>query len=189
MKLTELTPVPIPEFIASDRLVIKRHEESFAAKMFHTIDADRVRLQTYLPWVATTLSAKDTLEYIRIMEVARERFIGFDYSMFRKSDGEYIGNIGVHTIAWKHRRCELGYWVTQTGEGHGFVTEAVKALESELFGAGFHRIEIRCSTLNARSASVPKNCGYELEGELKEDTIENGIYRTTLVFGKLAHAK
>jgi hypothetical protein len=67
------------------------------------------------------------------------------------------------------------------------MSEAVSALEKACFDLGFHRVEIRCSSKNVRSASVPEKCGYILEGKLKEDVFEMGDKRSTLIYGKLKH--
>ena len=36
---------------------------------------------------------------------------------FRKEDAVSMGNLGVHTIAWESRCCELGYWILGDFEG------------------------------------------------------------------------
>ena len=96
-----------------------------------------------------------------------------------------MGNIGVHSIKWDLLSCELGYWILGDFEGHGYMSEAVKVLESELFKMGFNRVQIRCNDLNKRSANVPQACGYIYEGTIRQDAIELGKFRNTMVFGKL----
>lgn len=96
-----------------------------------------------------------------------------------------MGNIGVHSIQWDQHRCEIGYWILGDFEGNGYVSEAVRALENALFKVGFNRIEIRCNTRNARSARVPRSCGYTHEGTLRQDGIDLGKFRDTMIFGKL----
>lgn len=96
-----------------------------------------------------------------------------------------MGNIGIHLIDWNHNRCEIGYWILGDYEGQGFISEAVTALEKKCFEIGFHRIQIRCSSKNKKSAGVPVRCGYVLDGILKQDALENGEYRDTMVYGKV----
>jgi ribosomal-protein-serine acetyltransferase len=186
MSVLGLHPHPLPEFISSPRLVLKRHEESVAPKMFQTVQDERARLSKHLSWIESVRTIADMKLYLELTDGAWQRDHAFEYGIFRKSDTEYLGNMMVHTISWPNRRCELGYWITEKAEGQRYISEAARALESHLFQAGFHRIEIRCSTENQRSAYIPKSCGYHLEGELKEDSIENGKYRNTLLFAKLA---
>jgi RimJ/RimL family protein N-acetyltransferase len=128
---------------------------------------------------------EDEQTYIRM---TRERWDGhelFDFGIFRASDQAYLGNVGVHSISWEHRRCELGYWLAGPYEGQGYMAEAVTALERMLFAMGFNRIEIRCSSANVRSSAVPRRLGYRLEGSLRQDCVEKGTYRDTWVFARI----
>jgi ribosomal-protein-serine acetyltransferase len=153
--------------------------------MFRYVDQDRERLREFLPWVDQTKTVEDEAGFIRMTHEKWETGELFDFGIFRKSDGTYLGNVGVHSISWQHHRCELGYWILGNFEGQGYMSEAVRALEAELFGLGFNRIEIHCSSSNLKSAAVPKRCGYQLEGVHRQDTIELGEYRDTFVFAKL----
>ena len=71
--------------------------------------------------------------------------------------------------------------------GMGLITEAVQLLEAECFRLGFHRIEIRCSSKNEKSALVALRNNFVLEGYLKDEMIENGQFRDTFIFAKRAN--
>ncbi|MCM2267790.1 MAG: GNAT family N-acetyltransferase [Elusimicrobiales bacterium] len=174
-----------PELIGAPRLELRKHVLDLAETMYRYVDQDRQRLRVFLPWVDTTRSVDDEAAYIRMTHASWEKGTLFDYGLFERETGTYMGNIGVHNIAWAHDRCEFGYWILSSFEGKGFISEAVGALEKVCFGLGFHRLEIRCSSRNPRSAAVPRRLGYSLDGTLKEDAIEQGSYRNTLVFAKL----
>lgn len=174
-----------PELIASPRLELRKHKLELAETMFNYVDQDRTRLRIFLPWVDAVNSVEVEANYIRMTHAGWEKGTLFDYGLFERETGTYMGNVGVHNIAWAHDRCEFGYWILGKFEGKGFTSEAVEALEKVCFGLGFHRLEIRCSSHNPASAAIPRKLGYALDGTLKEDTIEQGAYRDTLVFGKL----
>ena len=181
-----LKRTPLPDFLISPRVLLRRHETDFAALMYAAVDQDRARLGVFLPWVEQTKKLEDTIGYIKM---AREKWDSgelFDYSMFLEKGGAYVGNIGIHTISWDHRRCEVGYWILGAYEGQGLMAEALRALERALFAVGFNRVEIHCSSANARSAGVPRRGGYRLEGQLRQDRIESNGYTDTLIFGKLS---
>jgi ribosomal-protein-serine acetyltransferase len=171
--------------IKAERITLKRHSLELAAEMFAAVEKDRERLRRFLPWVDQTKKLEDEQGFIQMTLDKWETFEHFDFGLFRKSDGAYLGNIGVHRLEWGDQRCELGYWIFGAHEGQGFMAEAVRALEQELFGMGFNRIEICCSSLNLRSAGVPRRCGYHLDGVMRQDGIENGKFRDTMVFSKL----
>jgi RimJ/RimL family protein N-acetyltransferase len=175
----------LPEKIEASKVTLKRHSLETAAKMFSYVDADRERLGEFLPWVKDTKTVEDEIEYIKMTHEKWKMGTLFDYSIFEGEKGEYIGNVGLHTISWVHDRCEIGYWILGRFEGGGLISAAVSALEETCFDLGFNRIEIRCSSFNRKSAGVPKRLGYQLDGVLREDSREGGKYSDTLVFSKL----
>ena len=176
----------LPERIEGSRVVLRRHELELAELMFRAVDQDRKRLRRFLPWVDQTLEVIDELAYIQLARDRWDEQTLFDYGLFRRDDGAYLGNVGVFALQWRDDVCELGYWICEASEGQGYVSEAVRTLEATLFQVGFHRIEIRCSSLNLRSSRIPERNGYRLEGTLRESAIEHGQYRSTLVYGKLS---
>ncbi len=174
--------------LLGNRIYIKKHDEYLAETMFYYVDSDRERLGKFLPWVLFSKTVQDELNYIRHTHRCWDDGTIFDFGIFLKENNLYIGNIGVHTIHWKNNRCEIGYWILGKFEGQGYVSEAVRLLEKHLFEIGFHRIEIRCSSLNFRSANVPVSCGYFFEGILKDNTldIEYEKYSDMYVFSKIS---
>ena len=182
------TPQPLPpESLRTQRLLLRKHEVSLARRMFEFIDRDRARLAEFLPWAPSIRSVDDEEKYILQTRESWQKGQMFAYGIFLAEEGDegYMGNVGVHNVSWSDRRAELGYWIGSPYEGRGYVTEAVRAIGEMLFEVGFHRIEIHCSTLNARSAGVPERCGYRLEGTLRENAVESGAFRDTRVYAKL----
>ena len=151
---------------------------------FAAIEKDRVRLSRFLPWVDFTKSEKDSEHYLEQCLKNRENFDGFDYGIYLKN-GDFIGNIGLHTVSRASARAELGYWIAGEHEGKGYISEAVRALSAGCFDAHFHRLEIRCNAENFRSDHVARAAGFLLEGELREDCLENASWRNTRIYGLL----
>jgi len=174
-----------PKKLESQRLILRKLAPKLAVTMFEYVDKDRKRLEKFLPWTPHIKSVKDELAFINTTAAAWKDFKNFDFGIFRKEDSLYMGNIGVHSISWKNHSCEIGYWILGDFEGYGYMSEAVRCLESALFQIGFNRIQIRCSTINRRSANVPKACAYRHEGTLRQDGIDLGKFRDTDVFSKL----
>lgn len=176
----------LPELIEGSRVLLRPHHPELAVLMFQTIDGDRDRLGRFLPWVPHNKTVSDSETYIRETTRKRESFESFDYAIYRATDGTYLGNAGLHSIAWERARCEIGYWIAGPFEGQGYVRDAVDALTRACFKAGFHRVEIRCAPANERSAKVPLSLGFRFEARLEEDSSENGVWRDTLVFAALS---
>lgn len=175
----------LAEFLDGERIYIKKHDVELAQTMFDYVQEDRERLERFLPWVEFINTVEDEKNYILSTHERWSGFTYFDYGIFLKDGDVYLGNIGVHSIRWKHNCAELGYWILGKFEGQGYMSEAVKIIEKHLFKVGFHRVQIRCSDLNDRSSGVPERCGYVYEGTAREDAIEKGEYRNTKTFSKL----
>lgn len=173
------------EFLEGERIFLRRHELAVAPAMYAVIDRDRARLSRFMPWAPHTKSQKDSEEFLRLTHMDWQDQKIFDYGIYLKSDRSFLGGAGVHTIAWEHERCELGYWLSGDAEGKGYALEAVGLLEQEMFRLGFHRLEIRCDARNERSAAVPRRAGFILEATLRDHMIELGRRRDTLIFTKL----
>ncbi len=173
------------EKLEGARIWLKKLPSEAAKEIYELVDADRTRLGRFLPWVVGIHSVADEEEYLRISDEQWNCYEFFDYGIFLKSDGRYLGSAGAHTLSWENERCEIGYWVAGAFEGKGLIAEAVGLLEKEIFRLGFHRIEIRCDPNNPRSAAVPRRCGYDLEGVLRDQVVENGKRRSTMVWAKL----
>jgi ribosomal-protein-serine acetyltransferase len=176
----------LPTLFKTERLLLRKHQLKLATKMFAAVDGDRARLRQFLPWVDGIRSSADETAYIRQTHQQWTACQMFDYGLFRQLDQQYLGNLGVHHIVWAHARCELGYWILGQYEGQGYMSEAVRGLEALLFSQGFNRIEIRCSSLNLRSAAIPRRLGYVHEGTLRQACWEQKQWRDTLIFARLA---
>ena len=79
-----------------------------------------------------------------------------------------LKNVSFH-VSDENKSGEIGYWLADDAVGHGYMQEAIRALESEAFKAGLNRIVIGNDTQNVRSAHVAKRCGYVLEGIMRQD--------------------
>ncbi|HAN30232.1 MAG TPA: hypothetical protein DCQ06_01420 [Myxococcales bacterium] len=110
----------------------------------------------------------------------------FHWLIFTKDTYTYLGMVGGHDLQWTNAVAEIGYWLTSDGVGHGYMTEAVRAIEQCLFQMGFFRVEIQCAALNTRSAAVAHRLGYKPEGRLRSNRSHDGLRDDTLVFGRLA---
>ncbi len=181
-----MKPTTLSESLEGPRIILKKHDESLATRMFSAIEKDRERLGIFLPWVPHTKVEQDELGWIKTTHKMWNESTMFDYGIFLKDNDSYLGNIGVHSIKWDVPKCEIGYWIVGDYEGRGYMSEALRVLESHLFEKGVHRIEVHCSSNNLKSSRVPNSCGYYFDGQLKENSLEQSQLRDTFIFSKLA---
>ncbi len=140
-----------------------------------------------MPWAQTLQSVAETETFARESALRFRNREDLPLALFRKSDGCYVGNSGLHRIDWDVPRFEIGYWVRTSLQGQGYITEAVNGITKfafELLGA--ERMEIRCDARNERSAAVARRAGYVQEAKLRcESRAPDGSLRDTLIFALL----
>jgi ribosomal-protein-serine acetyltransferase len=142
---------------------LRLFEESDADELFALTDSNRAHLAEWLPWVPAIRSAQDSLEFIRMTRRLVADNNGLQLAIVR--DGAIAGVAGYHHVDWGNRATSIGYWLAADAQGHGTMTEAVRALVDHAFGGwGLERVEIAAAVGNARSRAIPDRLGFVQEG-------------------------
>ena len=82
-----------------------------------------------------------------------------------KTDGEFVGNIGMSFSIPKYSSAEIHYALHPSKWGNGYASEAVKKLlEYGFLSLGIHRIEAGVATGNAKSIKLLEALGFMQEG-------------------------
>ena len=153
-----------PEWIETERLVLRRELSNDAVAIADAIARNRTRLLPWMGW-ATDEAAQVATQIARISEAGEQWDAGemFDYGIFDRVDGLFMGKIGLHRRIGPHVM-ELGYWLDTGAEGRGVITEATARLVREALDMdGISRVEIHCDEANARSRAVPERLGFVLD--------------------------
>jgi RimJ/RimL family protein N-acetyltransferase len=104
----------------------------------------------------------------------------------RTSDGAFLGWCGLTKWNPDFRSASLGYCLDDAAWGHGYATEAARALLEWGFDTlDLNRVQAEADTRNAASARVLEKLGFALEGTLREDCVVNGDVSDSWVFGLL----
>src|SRR5262249_23022305 len=81
---------------------------------------------------------------------------------------EYLGSVALHHIAWERRFFTLGYWLRDSAEGHGYMSEAVRLVADYAFtGLAANKVALRCDARNVRSVAVAERLGFVREARLR----------------------
>jgi ribosomal-protein-serine acetyltransferase len=173
-----------PFLRVDDRTELHLARPELAEAVYAAIDANRLHLRQWLPWVDATRSVEDTLQFIR--ESMRHNTDGSRLSLFITHDGELAGAIGVVSFQRDHAKCEVGYWLRADLQGRGIMTRAYAALLAFLFQKkAIRRAESHVFVGNERSAAVLQRLGFRHEGTLREAMQLYGDFRDLQVFGLL----
>jgi len=102
----------------------------------------------------------------------------------RVSDGAFLGWCGLSRWNPDHRSAALGYCFGDAAWGHGYATEAARALLRWAFDTlDLNRVQAETDTRNVGSARVLEKLGFVREGTLREDCVVNGDVSDSWVYG------
>ena len=108
--------------------------------------------------------------------------------------GTYIIRAGDRPVgkAWLEvdgSSARLGWWLRASAVGHGYATEAVRALSGLAFEGGITRLEAHTDPDNAPSRALAERAGFVLE-EVREDAYDrpDGLRRPECVYVLLDEA-
>jgi RimJ/RimL family protein N-acetyltransferase len=108
-------------------------------------------------------------------------------AVVRRDTGELVGDVMLMWHSAEHRSGEIGYVLNPEHEGHGYVTEACRALLALAFdGLDLHRVVGRVDARNEKSAAVLRRLGMRQEAVLVENEWFKGEWTTELDFAILA---
>ena len=182
----------LPEQIETERIILIHPTQptfQLAHDLYTVIDNSRETLREWLPWPDKTNSPEDEFNGF-LMKWYKKHWDeqdGFAYLIYPKDKNRFAGVIDLMHVSEENKSAEIGYWLGNHAVGHGYMQEAVRALESVAFQAGINRIIIRNDTQNLRSVHVAKHCGYILEGVMHQDAWDeyHQRLRDTNIWAKL----
>lgn len=104
----------------------------------------------------------------------------------RVSDGAFVGWCGLAEWNPVFRSASFGYCLDEAMWGHGYATEAARALLGWAFDTlDLNRVQAEVDTRNPASARVLEKAGFVREGTLREDCVVNGDVSDSWVYGLL----
>ncbi|MCA1010614.1 GNAT family N-acetyltransferase [Halobacillus halophilus] len=157
-------------------------EERHAEELFQLTDSSRESLRQWLPWIDATKTVEHSREFIKGTLKQFGNNDGFQAGIWYK--GELAGVAGLHTIDWSNRSTSIGYWLGESFQGKGLMTQACQAIVDYCFQElGLKRIEIRAATGNEKSLAIPERLGFKKEGCLEKSELLYGEYVDHNVFG------
>jgi RimJ/RimL family protein N-acetyltransferase len=153
--------VPLP--LRTERLVIRPYRDDDATALHEVFGSPEVMRWTPSP------PSKDVAEtaqrLARTMAFTARQPPGFGlWALELKTPSEFLGQVGLFPVEGKGPEVEVAYELAPRVWGHGYATEAARALVEYGFGElGLRRIVALILPDNARSRNVASKCGMALE--------------------------
>jgi RimJ/RimL family protein N-acetyltransferase len=166
------------------------HTARLTLRPFAATDADALyalqsnaRVLRYWDKPAWTDPARAEIFLTACRQMAEEG-TGARLVLERSSDGDFLGWINVSHWNPDFRSAKLGYCLGEDAWGHGYATEAGRAVLEWAFDTlDLNRVQAETDTRNDASAHVLEKLGFVREGTLREDCVVNGEVSDSWVFG------
>lgn len=182
--------IEVPETLETERLLLAAPQPGIGPLMSVAIAESIGQLSPWMPWAQQVPSFEDSEAVVRRQRANFTLRTDLAYQIYDKAVAgrRLLGGTGLHGLDWGVRRFEIGYWIRASAQGHGYVSEAVRALTAMAFDhLRARRVEIRMDDTNRRSRAVAERCGFELEGILRNDSLTPaGEPRNTCVYARVS---
>ncbi|WP_030899098.1 GNAT family N-acetyltransferase [Streptomyces sp. NRRL F-5126] len=172
----------VPE-LRTARLRLRAFEDADANDLFSLHSSAHVlRYWDSPPWTERSRAEK-FLATCRRME---QEGTGLRWAVDRVPDGAFIGWCTLNNWNPDFRSASLGYCYDDAAWGHGYATEAARALLDWAFDTlDLNRVQAEVDTRNGGSARVLEKLGFVHEGTLREDCVVAGDVSDSWVYGLL----
>jgi ribosomal-protein-alanine N-acetyltransferase len=152
-------------------------------------EASRAFLTPWEPtWPADDLSRSSYRRRLRRYAQDIRDDQAYPFFVFRTEDGALIGGLTLSNVRrGVSQSCSLGYWTGERFAGHGYMTDAVRAVVPFVFGTlRLHRLEAACLPHNAASIRLLEKVGFRREGLARRYLCINGAWQDHLLYALLS---
>ncbi len=159
----------------TERLFIREYRKQDLDAFLEVVRQPQVYVMTY--GIPISYSRARGKWWFKILHSNRIHHTSYEYAVFLKDTGRYIGNVGLINIDAIHRHADISYYIDHAVTGQGYATEAAGAMLQYGFGKlGFHKINGVCMHQNGASRRVMEKLGMHYEGTLRDDLYKDGEY-------------
>ena len=174
----------LPQPVRTDRLVLRALDPVGDVDAVHAY-ASREDVCRYIPWTPRTRD--EVAEWLpRRVSTTLTETGGASLGVTLAATGELVGDVILMLASAEQRTVEIGYVIHPEHAGHGYASEAARALLAIAFDDfGMHRVVARIDERNPASAGVLRRIGMRQEAVLVENEWFKGVWSTEVDFAVL----
>jgi RimJ/RimL family protein N-acetyltransferase len=165
--------IPVPEGLSRDGVALRRLRARDAAPFAQAFRED--------PRLGVLIGAEEdpTESGVRrfIARQPRLRARGEFLGLAVTDDGgrAFLGHVMLHTVDFKHKRAEVGYWLVPPARSRGTGRIAVSLLVEWAFAQlDLYRLEVTTTPDNAAARALAASLGFTEEGVMRGRNLERG---------------
>ena len=116
-----------------------------------------------MTWAARVPTREALIEYVRASQEHFDHNVDWEFAIFEKEFGDFVGQCGLHGYRREPTCLEIGYWVRSDRTGRGYAAGAASILTDAAFTfLDVDEVRIRMDRGNVASAAIPPKIGYRL---------------------------
>ena len=180
--------------IQTERLVLRSPHRRDHAEWAEVREESREHLERWEPrWSEHEFTPRSFRRRVRWYAEGARRDTSYTFFVCAKEDGRIVGGVTLDAVRrGTTQRAVLGYWLAKDETGHGYMSEAVRALVAFGFrDLKLHRIEAASIPENVPSVRVLERCGFVREGYMRSYIRIDGRWQDHLLFATIdpAHSE
>lgn len=159
------------------RLKLVRYEFDFADAIYEVVKQKEIADTMVMIPHPYPYPREVVDQWITYLQKSFDKGTAYEFAVFLKEDGRYIGNCGLVEVSHAHRHAEVGYFIDANEWGKGYATEACQKIIAYGFEEHqFNRIHSRCMVRNGASRRVMEKSGMSYEGRHRQEFLKDGVY-------------
>lgn len=159
----------------STDFVLRPYVPGDAPAMVAAILESTSTLAPWMPWATAQFSMSDALAWITTCEKGLAEAACFEFAIFDRASGMFVGGCGLNQMNAMHGFCNLGYWVRQSWQRKGAASAAIRALADYAWTElEVQRLEIVVAVGNDASLNAARKAG----------AVDEGIARKRIKLGR-----
>lgn len=160
----------------------------YAGELYEEIENNRIRLARWFPWADKVTSIDDEIENIKIARKNNAESTALITTIL--VNNKAVGVIDLHNINQTNKHAEIGYWISQSAQGRGIITECVNRITTVAFEElKLHKLSIIAESENKKSLAVAQRTNFQYEATLKEHKVYNGKFKDYIIYSKFSTEK
>ena len=161
--------------IETARILIRPYRPSDADSVWQVLRRKEIYDTTYA--IPRNYPRERVDWWIQFVESARKNRTSYEFGMFDKHTGAYLGNCGVINVQPALRSGAISYFVNPDCWNLGYATEACSAMLAFAFNElGLCRVSGRCMAKNGASRKVMEKLGFLYEGTGRRELLKDGDF-------------
>ena len=148
-----------PYAIHTDVCLLAPHADH-ARELFSLIQSNLTHLNQWLSWPALMKTPLDVASFLNT--AARHNRAGTALILLLQCQDKICGVLSYNDFQAHDHSANIGYWLSETYQGHGIISSALPVLMRHGFqDLGLKQVFIRVAEGNDKSAAVAKRLGFE----------------------------